>query len=286
MKVLKKRVIVKLHQENNIMNEKNILMRCHHPFIQRLYATYKDQCALYMLIQFIQGGELFNLLWNKGGMVNIKAATFYSACVLSGLSYLHDQNIIYRDLKPENLMVDKDGFVKIVDFGFAKEVQDKTYTLCGTPEYLAPEIVVGKGHNKAVDYWALGVLIYEMLCGYSPFADREKNRQMQICKNIMRGQYSYPSHMQDEPAKDLIKRLLEPDPTKRFGCLKNGAMDIKRHEWFKKIDWISLESKDVPDIPWKPTITSEVDTSNFDDYRDENEQVEPFYGDSSWADDF
>lgn len=158
-----------------------------------------------MLLEFIQGGELFNLLWNKGGYVSINSAIFYSSCVLSGLSYLHDRSICYRDLKPENLMIDKNGYIKIIDFGFAKEVVDKTYTLCGTPEYLAPELVIGKGHNKGVDYWALGILIYEMLVGYSPFSDRLQNKQATICRNIVRGKYIIPASLKDSKIPKLVQ---------------------------------------------------------------------------------
>ena len=170
------------------MNEKIILQKCIHPFILQLITTYKDENCLYMLLELVQGGELFNLLHNMGGYLSSSHAVFYAACVLDVLAFLHKNNILYRDLKPENLLIDKEGYIKVVDFGFAKVVKDRTFTLCGTPEYLAPELVLGKGHNKGVDYWALGVLIYEMLCGYSPFADHENGDQIIICKNIMRGE--------------------------------------------------------------------------------------------------
>lgn len=225
------------------MNEKQVLMKCHHPFIQRLYATYKDQCSLYMLIQFVQGGELFNLLWNSGGRLSNESAIFYAACVVSVLSYLHKKSIIYRDLKPENLMIDKNGYIMFVDFGFAKEIQGKTSTLCGTPEYIAPEVVVGKSYNKSVDYWSLGILIYEILNGYSPFCDKHENREVKICRNIVRGKFTFSKYCHDVYAKDIIKRFLEIDPSKRLGCIKSGDEEIKSHPWFRSIFYIIYRFK-------------------------------------------
>lgn len=145
---------------------------CSHPFILKLYQTFKDQSKLYMLLEFVQGGELFSVLHTpQNDGVPDAQAKFYAAGVLLGLAYLHGKDIAYRDLKPENCLIDKHGYPKVVDFGFAKVIQGKTFTLCGTPEYLAPELVLGRGHNRAVDYWAYGILLYEMEAGYSPFSD-------------------------------------------------------------------------------------------------------------------
>ena len=157
------------------MHEKNVMVEARHPFILKLVCTYQDQTRLYMLMELCLGGELFSLLHYHGGAsdangLDVGQTRFYSSCVLDGLAYLHSRKICYRDLKPENLLIDDEGYIKIVDFGFAKVIEGKSYTLCGTPEYLAPEIVLAKGHNKGVDYWALGVLIYEMRHSHSPFA--------------------------------------------------------------------------------------------------------------------
>lgn len=150
------------------------------------------------------------------------------------------------DLKPENMVFDADGYYKFVDFGFAKLVHHKTFTLCGTPEYLAPELVQGRGHQKGVDYWALGILIFEMLAGYSPFADHKNNDQLQIYKNILRGKLRFPRSIKSRHAQDLITRLLKPNPAERLGCLKRGAEDIKAHEWFEHMDWQKLYNKELP----------------------------------------
>merc|ERR1719238_1772115 len=193
-----------------------------------------------MLFPYVVGGELFSYLRRAG---NFPAATtlFYSAEIVSALEYLHSLSIIYRDLKPENLLLDRDGHIKITDFGFAKKVSDRTWTLCGTPEYLAPEIIQSKGHNKAVDWWALGILIYEMLAGYPPFY---AENPLGIYEKILAGKVDWPRHL-DVKAKDLIKRLLTPDRAKRFGCLKNGADDIQKHKWYKGMDWDMLGKREI-----------------------------------------
>merc|ERR1712113_671150 len=138
---------------------------------------------------------------------------------MGGFEYMHSKNIIYRDLKPENLVIDLNGYLKIADFGFAKVVTDKTFTLCGTPDYLAPEIVTGQGHGKGVDWWTLGVLIYEMLSSFPPFFDDEP---MMTYRKIIKGKVKFPRFFSQE-AKDLVSKLLKPKPTKRIGVIKGGA---------------------------------------------------------------
>ena len=173
---------------------------------------------------------------------------------------------------------------EMLDMGFAKVVPDRTYTLCGTPEYLAPELVYGKGHNKGVDYWAVGVLIYEMLCGSSPFAD-ESNDQMKICKRIVKGRYTYPGWMRDRDAKDVINKLLTQKVTSRLGCKRGGVDDIKNHKWFRGVDWSALEAKRIG-APWVPPLKNPFDASHFDPY-DEDDEVEPYTDDGSgWDADF
>lgn len=200
--------------------------------------------------------------------------------------YLHSRSIVYRDLKPENLVLDAHGYLKVVDFGFAKKVSGRTYTLCGTPEYLAPETVQGKGHNKGVDYWALGILIFEMLCGYSPFADQQNNDQLTIYKNILRGNLQFPSTLRDAKAKDLIKRLLHPNSSQRYGCLKAGTNDIKRHSWFADLDWKALMAQKV-EPPIKPRVRGKMDTSNFEDWGPDTSRVEPYVPDgTNWDAEF
>eukprot|EP01029_Cantina_marsupialis_P017093 TRINITY_DN383_c1_g2_i1.p1 TRINITY_DN383_c1_g2~~TRINITY_DN383_c1_g2_i1.p1 ORF type:complete len:902 (-),score=307.48 TRINITY_DN383_c1_g2_i1:1320-4025(-) len=277
LKVLQKAQIVKFKQQKNVVNEKNIMAMLDHPFILKLHATYKDRDCLYMLLELIQGGELFGLLANQeDGCIDINSSRFYSACVVSALGYMHERNILYRDLKPENLLIDSQGYIKVVDMGFAKLVEDRTYTLCGTPEYLAPELVLGKGHHKGVDYWAIGVLLYEMLCGFSPFADHENNDQMVICRNIVKAKLRFPSFMRDVNAKDVIKKLLIRDPAHRLGCLKGQVRDIKEHPFFAVLDWDKLEACKL-DAPWVPPLRNPLDTSHFDSYDDlEDEPITPY----------
>jgi len=212
-------------------------------------------------------------------------ALFYAACVLDAFEYLHDKFIVYRDLKPENLMLDSEGYIKVVDFGFAKVVRTRTYTLCGTPEYLAPELVDGRGHGKGVDYWAFGVLIYEMVTGYSPFAGPETPDQSVIVRNILRGKCSYPHTIKNKACTSLIKALLVKDQSRRLGCLKGGSRDIKRHAWFKGFDFKALREKKLP-APYQPVIKNSLDTSNFDPW--EEPQDQEFYRDdgTGWDEDF
>ncbi|KAG0010878.1 camp-dependent protein kinase catalytic subunit, partial [Podila clonocystis] len=195
-------------------------------------------------------------------------ARFYTCEVLLALEYLHSHAVIYRDLKPENLLLDSMGHIKITDFGFAKHVpQNMTWTLCGTPDYLAPEIIQSKGYGKAVDWWSMGVLMFEMCAGFPPFFDED---HIKLYGKIMAGKVKYPPHF--SPAlKDLLKRLLTADLTKRYGNLRGGASDIKNHVWFEGVNWDQVYSRQI-EAPYRPTIMGEGDASNFDDYPEDAEQ--------------
>lgn len=162
--MLHKKKIIELKQIVHIKNEKNILAGVQHPFIVNLVEAFQDRLNLYLVFEFVQGGEIFRLLRKENIFPN-DVALFYIAEITLALQYLHQRQIAYRDLKPENLLIGSDGHLKITDFGFAKKIVDRSYTLCGTPEYLAPEIIMGQGHNLGVDWWALGILLYEMLSG-------------------------------------------------------------------------------------------------------------------------
>ena len=291
LKAMLKSEIVAHKQQKNVMNEKNSMIQCNNTFVLRLFQTFKDQYKLYLLLEFVQGGELFSVLHPAHpphGVDGVpdRAARFYAAGVLIGLSYLHNErNIAYRDMKPENCLIDSKGYPKLVDFGFAKVITSKSYTLCGTPEYLAPELVLGRGHNKAVDYWAFGVMVYEMQSGYSPFSDQNGMDQVVICKNIVKGNLKFEPNFNPD-CRDLVKKLLNRDVQARLGNLKNGTDDIKNHKWFSKVDWKAYNKREIG-APFIPKIDSAVDTSHFDPYATDDHELDRSYRDKTdWAKDF
>ncbi|TGJ84282.1 hypothetical protein E0Z10_g4475 [Xylaria hypoxylon] len=268
VKVLKKAQVVKMKQVEHTNDERRMLGEVKHPFLITLWGTFQDPRNLYMVMDFVEGGELFSLLRKSGRFPN-PVAKFYAAEVTLALEYLHSRNIIYRDLKPENLLLDRHGHLKITDFGFAKRVPDKTWTLCGTPDYLAPEVVSNKGYNKSVDWWSLGILIYEMLCGYTPFWD--SGSPMKIYENILRGKVKYPAYVHPD-AQELLERLITPDLTKRLGNLYGGPQDVKDHPWFAEVTWDRLSRKDI-DAPYTPPVKAgSGDASQFDRYPEETEK--------------
>ncbi|GFF94553.1 cAMP-dependent protein kinase type 2 [Aspergillus udagawae] len=268
IKVLKKAQVVKMKQVEHTNDERRMLNRVRHPFLITLWGTWQDARNLYMVMDFVEGGELFSLLRKSQRFPN-PVAKFYAAEVTLALEYLHSQQIIYRDLKPENLLLDRHGHLKITDFGFAKEVPDITWTLCGTPDYLAPEVVSSKGYNKSVDWWSLGILIFEMLCGFTPFWD--SGSPVKIYENILRGRVKYPPYLHPD-AVDLLSQLITADLTKRLGNLHGGSEDVKNHPWFAEVTWDRLARKDI-DAPYVPPIRGgQGDASQYDRYPEETEQ--------------
>ncbi|KAI5781144.1 kinase-like domain-containing protein [Geopyxis carbonaria] len=267
IKVLKKGQVVKMKQVEHTNDERKMLQKVKHPFLITLWGTFQDNRNLYMVMDFIEGGELFSLLRKSQRFPN-PVAKFYAAEVALALEYLHSHSIIYRDLKPENLLLDRHGHLKITDFGFAKEVPDITWTLCGTPDYLAPEVVSSKGYNKSVDWWSLGILIFEMLCGYTPFWDG--GSPMKIYENILKGRVKYPAYIHPD-AQDLLQQLITHDLTKRLGNLLHGSNDIKQHQWFAEVNWERLARKDI-EAPYVPPVRGGVgDASQFDRYPEETD---------------
>lgn len=275
LKMLNKREIIGHHQVEGVIREKNIMTSISHPFVVNLVCTFQDDRHLYMLIELVQGGELFSVIHTevRDGIPNANSF-FYAACILESLSHLHHRHITYRDLKPENILIDSLGYCVLVDLGFAKIVMDKTYTLCGTPEYLAPEIILSKGHDKGVDYWAFGVLIYEMLVGRSPFYSYGTD-QVSLFKRIVQVKYSFPpGGVVNELAQDLIQRLIVRRQSNRFGCLARADRDVRDHPWFGAIPADKLLQKSIP-APWVPKIKDVFDASHFDSYKHvENEPVQ------------
>lgn len=259
LKAIKKKQIEEIGQSSHIVNEKRVMMMMNNRFLVNLRRTYKDNWRVYFLVDVCLGGELFTILRKKRSF-NEDYTRFYIACVVEAFDYMHNMNIIYRDLKPENLVMDKTGYIKVTDFGFAKVVPKKTYTLCGTPDYLAPEIVTGQGHGKGVDWWCLGVLTYELLSSFPPFFDDEP---MGTYRKIIQGKFKFPKYFSSD-VRDLIARLLRTRPTKRLAVMKGGADNIRNHVWYNNgFDWSSLKAGEMP-APWKPEVKSVSDISNFD----------------------
>jgi serine/threonine protein kinase len=188
LKIVKKSEVLRLKQVDHIRAEVKILAMINHPFIVNMMGFLTDDRRLYMLFDYVPGGELFSHLRREVKFSN-EASRFYAAEIALAFEYLHTFNIAYRDLKPENLLLSAKGHIKITDFGFAKQIDDRSYTLCGTPEYLAPEIIQSKGHNKGVDWWAIGILIYEMLAGFPPFYDENPYG---IYQKILAGKIEWP----------------------------------------------------------------------------------------------
>lgn len=293
LKGVMKQQIVLTRQQMHIISEKQVMMRLKHPCLVRLYCTYKTQDMLYFLLNPVMGGELFSLLRNRH-LFPETTSIFYAGCVVLAFEYMHHKDIVYRDLKPENLLLDDEGYIKVTDFGFAKRIGNaKTWTLCGTPDYLAPEIVSGRGHGKGVDWWTLGVLIYEMLASYTPFFHQD---QMKMYEYIVRGKFRFPAHFSVQ-AKSIVMGLLERKPTKRFGNIQAqvndkilwGAKLIKDQEWWSRnpdFNWEDLYHRKM-EAPIVPDIADPEDMHNFDSYPGEDEGVIPYVDDgSNWDVDF
>ena len=196
--------------------------------------------------------------FDESNLKNIaQPGRFYSGNVASAFEYLHERKIAYRDLKPENLLLDEKGYLKIADFGFAKIVEDRTWTLCGTPDYLAPEIITCKGHNCCVDWWALGIFLYELLTGFPPFSADE---QVETFKRILSAKLNYPDFI-GEKGIDLLSKLLVVNPSNRLGA--NGGREVREHAYYQKLDFVKLISRQLP-TPFVPTISNPSDVSNYD----------------------
>jgi len=280
LKAVSKLKVVKSKQENHLLNEKRVLMRVRHPFVTRLYQTFQDARSVYFLIEPCLGGELFTILRTKTSF-NEHTSRFYAATVVEIFDYLQTRNIVYRDLKPENLLLDSRGFLKMTDFGFAKVIHGKTYTLCGTPDYLAPEIVVGKGHGKAVDWWTLGVLIYEMIAGYPPFY---ASKPMKTYAKILHAKVKYPTHFSDAAVR-IIRQFLIRKPSERLGVTHGGAEIIRKQKWFQNFDWKALMAEKLKP-PIIPRVKSTTDAGNFRSGRKPDPEPPEYHGSNKWCEEF
>jgi len=262
MKILKKDIIRKTNQITHTKTEREILARVYHEFIVKLKFAFQTSEKLFLVTDFMQGGELFYHLHKEGRFKEPKTR-FYVCEIILAIEYLHKNQIIYRDLKPENILLDSYGHIKLTDFGLSKFVfsyeNNKAYTICGTPEYLAPEILTGKGYDKSVDWWSLGCLIYEMLCGVSPFKIK-KDAKLDI--KIYEKKIDFPFYFSEE-SKSLIQSLLQLEPSKRLGYGKNDAQDLMDHCFFSGVNWEDVFRKNIP-VPFRPVLKSADDLVYFD----------------------
>lgn len=267
LKKMQKQAIVDAEMQLMIVNEKNFLVEMSSPFVLAARGTASDTNNVYIVLEFLQGGDLFALLEQKG-IFSDKFTRFYIACTVMALSYVHSHDIAFRDLKLENLVLDDKGYCKLVDFGLAKRVPNRTFTVCGSPRYCAPEMVTNKGHNYAVDYWALGIILYECLFAESPFAS-EYDDHLETFRNIARKKLIIPDEDDvSDDAKDIITQLCKKKPQERLGCKAEGASEVKKHPWYSAVgvgfDWNKLEDQTMKP-PWAPKIKNVEDASNFGD---------------------
>lgn len=250
------------NQVANIKSERQLLELIKCPFIVHLHFAFQTDDKLYLILDYINGGELFFHL-KREGRFDEQRARFYAAEIAIALNKLHSLNILYRDLKPENVLLDHEGHVRLVDFGLSKQFNSpdaRTFTFCGTPEYLAPEVLTGEGYTVSVDWWCLGSLVYEMLMGLPPFYS--DNIEEMYRKILNQSPIEFTSDISDE-AQDFILRLLCYDKSLRMGAGPQGMHDIMRHPWFVGLDWDRLERSEIRP-PFRPPVESPSDIHNFD----------------------
>ena len=246
------------------VSEKTILESIKHPLVVDYYGTCQDAKKLYLVMEFVQGGELLSLLDTRGTLT-VEETRFYAAEIAAGLTYLHSQDVIYRDLKPENVLISQSGHIKLVDFSCAKRVKrsERTYTLCGTPHALAPEVLTRSGHGFQVDWWSYGVLLHEMLTGSSPF---EADSVYLMYANIIKKTYTPPRHVPCDIQR-LLQGLLHKDPRLRY-----KGDEVYNHRLFQGVDWKNLEDLSPVFIP---LLKAELDDSHFGQYSEEESVEEP-----------
>lgn len=258
VKVLKKDVVLMDDDVECTMVEKRVLaLAWENPFLTHLFSTFQSKEHLFFVMEYLNGGDLMFHIQDKGRF-DLNRATFYAAEIIVGLQFLHSKGIIYRDLKLDNVMLDKDGHIKIADFGMCKEKvfgEARATTFCGTPDYIAPEILLGQKYTFSVDWWSFGVLVYEMLIGQSPFQGDDEDELFEAIRSDIP---HYPRWITKE-SKSLIELLFERDPTRRLGVVGN----IRAHPFFKVVNWPALEKREV-EPPFRPKVKSPSDCSNFD----------------------
>lgn len=256
VKTVERNKIERYQIQNCLVLERKILLQIDHSLIMKLVRTFKDEFRVYFLTEFVRGIDLFDVL-RKLGLVSEEDAKFYIACLITILEHLHDRDIIYRDLKPENVMVDDEGFPKLIDFGTAKIVDGRTFTIVGTPHYMAPEVVLGKGYGVAADYWSVGIMLYEFLCGGVPFGEEEEDPYA-IYQRVIEHKLVYTKYINSaSTAKPLIEQLLNKNPAMRTG----GSIEIlKKHPWLGDFNWEAVLTRQLrtPYCPKLPDLSGEV----------------------------
>ncbi|KAL2557590.1 Serine/threonine-protein kinase AtPK2/AtPK19 [Forsythia ovata] len=259
MKVMRKDKIMEKNHSEYMKAERDILTEIDHPFIVQLRYSFQTKYRLYLVLDFINGGHLFFQLYHHG-LFREDLARVYTAEIVSAVSHLHAKGIMHRDLKPENIILDADGHAILTDFGLAKQLEEngRSNSMCGTVEYMSPEIILGKGHDKAADWWSVGILLFEMLTGKPPFVGRRDKIQQKVIKDKIK----LPGFLSSE-AHSLLKGLLQKDPSKRLGSGAKGSDEIKGHTWFKSINWKKLEDRAIQPS-FRPEVAGQHCIANFD----------------------
>eukprot|EP01065_Artemidia_motanka_P007939 TRINITY_DN13973_c0_g1_i1.p1 TRINITY_DN13973_c0_g1~~TRINITY_DN13973_c0_g1_i1.p1 ORF type:complete len:439 (+),score=125.15 TRINITY_DN13973_c0_g1_i1:170-1486(+) len=260
MKILHKNVLIEKDEVEHTRTERAILEQANHPFLVKMSYAFQTPEKLYLVMNFANGGELFCHL-KKEKRFSEARSRFYAAEITLGLKYLHARDIVYRDLKPENVLLSADGHIVLTDFGLSKMLKEgRTKTFCGTPEYLAPEILLHKGHGKPVDWWSFGTLLYEMIVGIPPFYSTDVREMYDM---ILHSDLFIPEFVTPHTT-DLLIKLLARDPRHRLGSGSDGPLEVMRHLFFMSIDWDRLLRREVPP-PFKPDVKGPGDFSQFDE---------------------
>lgn len=259
MKVMRKDKIVEKNHAEYMKAERDILTKVDHPFVVQLRYSFQTKYRLYLVLDFVNGGHLFFQLYHHG-LFREDLARIYAAEIVSAVSHLHANGIMHRDLKPENILLDADGHAMLTDFGLAKKFDENTRSnsMCGTLEYMPPEIVLGKGHDKAADWWSVGVLLFEMLTGKPPYTGNREKIQQKIVKEKIK----LPAFLSSE-AHSMLKGLLTKEASKRLGSGPTGSEEIKRHKWFKPINWKKLEAREIQPS-FRPEVAGKHCVANFE----------------------
>jgi len=284
LKALSKGYILKCGMKKGVMSEKNIQWMCDSPFVVKLYETYNGEQSLYFLLELALGGELYATYSKKGFHGSEKHAKFYIAGTVYAFEHLHEKKIIFRDLKPENLLLTDKGEIKLTDMGLAKVVVGKTYTTCGTPDYFSPELIASTGHTQAVDWWTLGILTFELMSGHPPF---ESAAPMQIYSKVTKGinKINFPAKCKGN-CEDLVKNLCKKEPTDRLPMKKGGIANVQKHKWFAGFDWAAMQTRTL-EAPYKPKVKSKKDIANFSARKEDMPPQMKYKDDGSgWDKDF